>query len=206
MVPLNQLFEAGFYLFFGGRLVEVQRIRATCARSASNAGGARLAHHGPGGPGRRKKPCGSFIRSAASFIYRRNRRPWFHEPTNWPRPSRWDDARSWRPSKLRDLIVAHAVELVVGRIVLAHMVGAEEEIFAIASAALRCAVGTRPVAALPLAARHALLGVVLARPLAPTRIESKLFRVELHVCEYDPSPQGRQVKPAGQNGAVARPS
>src|SRR5689334_10849283 len=55
--------------------------------------------------------------------------------------------------EVRDLGVAHAIEIVVGGIVLAHVIDAKREVLAIASAPFRSAMRSRPAAPLPLARR-----------------------------------------------------
>ena len=95
--------------------------------------------------------------------------------------------------EIRDLAVAHAVEIIVRMVVFAHMVDAEVEIFPVVAAALGSPVRCRLAAAFPLAGWVARRGRrVLGRAFGRGTDGIKVFGTEFHEAEYDPSAQGIQ--------------
>src|SRR5262245_6416256 len=96
-----------------------------------------------------------------------------------------------------DIGIAHAFEVIVGRIELAHVVETKEVILSLPSPPLGCAMEPRQLAAAPLADRPVLAHrLLLDRPHADA---IEVFRVEVHclyVWAYAGVRTSRRAKPA----------
>ena len=90
--------------------------------------------------------------------------------------------------EVRDLPIAHAVEVVIRVIVLAHMVDAEVEIFPVVAAALGSAMRCRLATPLPLAGWVPRFGRrIFGRTFGRGADGIEVFGTEFHNNQYDPS-------------------
>jgi len=84
------------------------------------------------------------------------------------------------------LAVVHAVEVVVGGVVLAHVIDAEHEVLAVATPPFRRAVRAGVVAALPLTVGQIVMRALLGNPLGTDANAIEVFGLQLHGAEYVP--------------------